>query len=229
MRDKSENEIWESYLKAAIVENSLKNKDNPSDEEIDSIDLPEHYDLKMRALIKKYYKQARIASAMRHGIKIASLILIIVGLSTAFLMQSDEIRSACKNVMQQVFEKYNQFEFKPDNHQNDTKKEIKLNYIPKGFHLVQAESSSIKSTSVYMNASDDFIKICCYIQNRTIQIDNEHYFISDIPINETVGKYFESQSESFDNYLLWHTKDGYYILSSSLNLNEMEKIAENIH
>jgi len=54
MYNEFEDEIWESFLKAAVIENSLNEiKDYPSEQEINGISLPVHYDLRMRKVIKR--------------------------------------------------------------------------------------------------------------------------------------------------------------------------------
>ena len=53
MNKEFEDEIWESFLKAAVIENSQnENRDYPSEQELKKIHIPEHYDLKIRRLIK---------------------------------------------------------------------------------------------------------------------------------------------------------------------------------
>ena len=74
MYNEFEDEIWESFLKAAVIENSLnETKDYPSEKEINSIILPEHYDWRMRKIIKHYRYRKNVEVPLRYGKKIESM------------------------------------------------------------------------------------------------------------------------------------------------------------
>ena len=60
MQDKSNKEIWESYLRSAVIENSMRISDDLLDDENSLIDVPRHYDMKMRSMIRKYNKHTYI-------------------------------------------------------------------------------------------------------------------------------------------------------------------------
>lgn len=86
-------EIWESLLKAAVEENCLNQiKDYPPIDEINKIILPKHYDLIMRRLIKRYRFQSKAKAILKSSRKVASWIIIAMGISFALLLQSDEVR-----------------------------------------------------------------------------------------------------------------------------------------
>lgn len=93
MYNEFEDEIWESFLKAAVIENSLNEiKDYPSEQEINGISLPVHYDLRMRKVIKRYRFRKNIKISLRYGRKIASIILLILGISFTAMLFSEDVR-----------------------------------------------------------------------------------------------------------------------------------------
>ena len=105
MYNEFEDEIWESFLKAAVIENSLnETKDYPSEKEINSIILPEHYDWRMRKIIKHYRYRKNVEVPLRYGKKIASIVLLIMGISFTALLSSEEVRAACQNVIIHIYE-----------------------------------------------------------------------------------------------------------------------------
>lgn len=65
-------------------------------------------------------------------------------------------------------------------------------------------------------------------QKYTSLIDNEHYSILHVKINNVEGTFFESQDNRFMNILIWDTTNNYFKLKSTLGMNEMIKIAENL-
>lgn len=92
-----ENEIWESLLKAAVIENSLNEiKDYPSEQEINRIVLPEHYKLRMHRILRHYRYRKYAKLSLRYGKKIASVILLIIGFSFTLLLSFAEVRAACE-------------------------------------------------------------------------------------------------------------------------------------
>lgn len=231
MNDEFENEIWESCLKAAVIENSTENEDNLSDDEISQTSLPKHYDLKMHKLIRKYHNRSRLKSAAKYGLKTACAVFTAMGIGFAVFMQSNEIRSACKTVITHTFVQYAQFGFLPDKSKDiSADRETALNYVPKGFTLMQSDSDEIKQELLYTNETGGIIHLRVYFQNFTVEIDNEHYLNGEIQINGIHGAYFETQDKAFSsvNYIMWNTETEYYILTSSLDLEEMKKIAENV-
>ena len=69
-----EDEIWEAFLKSAVIENSLNEiKDYPSESEINNIVLPEHYDLRIRKIIKRCRIHKNAELSYRYGKRIASI------------------------------------------------------------------------------------------------------------------------------------------------------------
>lgn len=99
-----EDEIWESLLKAAVTENSQNEiKDYPSAQEINRIVLPEHYELRMRRLLKRYRYRKCAKLPLRYGKKIASVLLLVMGISFILLLSFDEVRAAYKAVIIEMF------------------------------------------------------------------------------------------------------------------------------
>ena len=125
MYNEFEDEIWESFLKAAVIENSLNEiKDYPSEQEINGISLPVHYDLRMRKVIKRYRFRKNIKISLRYGRKIASIILLILGISFTAMLFSEDVRAACRNVIVNIYEKYIQFDYVSSN--SETVEDLEL-------------------------------------------------------------------------------------------------------
>ena len=227
MYNEFEDEIWESFLKAAVIENSLnETKDYPSEKEINSIILPEHYDWRMRKIIKHYRYRKNVEVPLRYGKKIASIVLLIMGISFTALLSSEEVRAACQNVIIHIYEKYIQFDFASTD--SDTIGNLECTYLPDGYYLLESTKNEYRFQVIYKNDSEDIIELLVYFQNSTTYIDNEHYIVSDIHINGIQGKFFESTDTNFKNRIAWHTEHGDFRLSASLEKGIMIKIAENI-
>lgn len=223
MNREFEQDIWEIILKAAVVENSLnESKKYPSIEEINRIELPKHYDVKMRNLIKHYVYRKKLSNAFNVGRKIASIAIIIMGISFTFLLQYSEVRAACQNVIVKIYEQYIRFSHNYDITEKQTI--LKFGYIPEGFKLYDEANNFV----IYKKANGESFTLYYYSQKYEAYIDNEHYSLSNVNINGHKGIYFESEDKSFENVLLWDTPSNYYVLYSSLPKEEIIKIAVNL-
>lgn len=220
--------LWEALIKAAVIENSLNEiKEYPSEKElIDNVILPVTYNYKMKKLIKRFTFRKQHSMALNFAKKAIAGILVIFGISFALLLQVKEVRAACQSVIIHIYEKYIQFEYHPD--QNNEEVSINIQYLPDDFYLIRKKSNEHQQYWEYQNNNGDVVKISWFVQNRTIYVDNEHYISSDIKINENDATYFESTNSNFSNYITWHTEKGFFRISSSLSQDIIVEIAKNI-
>lgn len=227
MTNDYENEIWESLLKAAVITNSLNELENYPTEEINKEILPNHYDVKMKHLIKRLRFQELSRTALWYCKKIASIILLITGIGFAVLLQFEEVRAACQNVITSIYEKYIQFSFTNDI--AETTVPVTLGYIPDGFQLTEIYSTKLRYYVTYSNSSGDTICLETSSKKHSYQVDIEHYELKEIKLNNTTGRFFKSYDTQFENYLYWNIDNNYLILHTTLiDEKEIKKIAENI-
>ena len=174
-----EDEIWESLLKAAVIENSQNEiKDYPPEQEISRIVLPEHYELRMRRILKYCRYRNHIKLSLRYGKKIASVIFLIMGVSFSLFLSFDEVRAACEAVIIEIYDRYIRYSYTSDLSLENTP--ISFGYVPEGYSMVEASFNGIDSFITYQNAHDDSIMLGFDVQKFTVLIDNEHYTISNV-------------------------------------------------
>lgn len=191
------NDIWEAMLKAAVLENSYNLvKDYPSVEEINKMKLPRQYEMKMHKVIRHYQKKIKVTKFIKYAGRVASLLLVAAGIMFTILLQFDEVRASCKNVVIQIYERFIQYDF---NSSDGDKEIIEVGFVPEGYKLECEEIKSDGMNIVYKNNMEDTIRISFFKDNRTIYLDNEHYLISDVQFNNLKGEFFEAQSEGFKN------------------------------
>ena len=228
MEHEFENAVWESCLKTAVIKNSLSETETiMADPEYINTNVPEQYETKIYKMIRRNKRRIKQRSILKYGYRTAVALIIIIGISSVFFMQFEEVRSACNHVFMYVFEKYIEFDFNPEHDIED--KKIIFGYLPQGFKLSRSELDNGLDILIYENEEGGVIALACFKTKSTIQMDNEHYHVSNIFINGEKGKYFEAQDENLRDYILWNNNNNYFILSSHLNVEEMKKIAENIY
>lgn len=222
-----EDEIWESLLKAAVIENSQnETRDYPSEQEINRISLPAHYELRMRKFLKHYRYRKNVELSLRYGKKIASVIFLIMGISFSLLLSFNEVRAACQKVIIEIYDRYIRYSYTSDLSLEDSP--VSFGYVPTGYSMVEASFNGIDNYIIYQNIYGNSIVLEINVQKFSVFIDNEHYSTSEELICNNKGTFFESDDNDFLNILIWNTENGYFQLRSALEKEEMIKIAENL-
>lgn len=227
MTNESFGDLWDSFLKVAVIKNALSEADSFSlENDFNKTDIPAHYDSQIRVLIKKHYIKDTLKSILRLSKKTILALITIMGLGFLILLQFKEVRTACQNVVTHFYETHIQFEFSTNS--TPSAKTITVNYIPENFSLIDSYSNERETYLYYTDSTENVITISCYTQNRTQQIDNEHYTINNIKVNQYNGTLFISDDSKFLNHIIWNTKSKYFSISSSLDEETIIKIAKSI-
>ncbi len=83
------NEKWDVLIKSAVIENSFKeNASYPTNEQLEQLEIPIQYDRNLKQFIKNLYKHDEKHSFLSFSKKIASILLILLGISFFCLLQS---------------------------------------------------------------------------------------------------------------------------------------------
>lgn len=221
------NDIWDSLLKLAAVEYGNRQLEQyPSEEEMQKVILPDGYDKKMRRWINRYSAKVNIISILKPLRKIAAAACIVLGVGFAILLQFDEVRAACKEVIVQIYEKYIEFNYQSSG--GEQLGDLQINYIPTGYYEAERTVRKLMTSVEYRSEDNEQIIITYSLEELVHQIDNEHYLVSEESDNEMSLTFFEATENGWDNYLLWQREDGYFSIKASLSKGEMKKIAENI-
>lgn len=227
MRKELNDDIWESYLKTAVIQNSLKEIENyPPREEINDIELPGRFEDSMLKCAKHQSYKSTAKTVLLYMRKIASIVILILGIGFALLLQNEEVRAACQKVIISIYEQYILISYTTIT--PSEKLSIKIGYIPDGFTLIKSSESQIENYYIYEDSQGGILEIYYFDHERATRIDNEHYIVHKVDINDFEGIYFESQDIYFMNMLHWHTENEYFELSSTLEKEEIIKIAQNI-
>lgn len=226
MKSDFENEIWEAFLKDAVIEHSLKELEEYKADEIQQVSLPLHYVSVMKKFMHHYRHRTHLKSLMRSFRKIASVALISMGVSFSILLQFSEVRAACRNIITKVYERYIEFFYSPPGDSENSMPE--LGYIPTGYYIKEQYSINNAQYYILSNANDNEISLTCFNHKHTLHIDNEHYKIEPILIGDLEGEYFSSTDVSFESILVWNDEKRYYKLTSNLDKEILLKIAKNI-
>lgn len=220
-----DSEPSEALLKAAILQYSMDElKGYPSLEELDKLQISDICDHEIRNMIKRFWRRQYLSQCLRKIGKTAAVIIMTAGISFMVLLQFKEVRAACYNIWVQVTNRYIQFDYNALDEELET---VTLGYIPEGFYEVGKDKLAGMYVLDYENAGGEELNLT-YYKSGTSNLDNEHYDITDVTVNGSSGQYFSSRDEKFMNMLIWYNDKGCFIISSTLNQNEILKVAENI-
>ncbi len=220
-----QDELFESLLKAAVIENALEEMDEWIDDEtiLKEIEVPKSYDDRVIKTYHKIIKKQTIKKWNNYSKKIAIIFLIVVSGIFGLLLQSNKVRAACYQVIVEFCDKYVGFDF---NSFSESPKKITVGYIPEGYVEIENNTDDFRTSIIYQNQWKNEIELKYFFRSPNVTIDNEHYTI--ITYENDTKYFFSSQDENFPNILLWYDDTGCYMLQAQLEKEELFKIEKNI-
>ena len=220
-----QDELFESLLKAAVIENALEEMDEWIDDEtiVKEIEVPKSYDDRVMKTYHKMIKKQTVKKWNNYSKKVAIIFLVVVSGVFGLLLQSDKVRAACYQVIVEFCDKYVGFDF---NSFSESPKKITVGYIPEGYVEIENDTDDFRTSIIYQNQWKNEIELKYFFRSPNVTIDNEHYTI--ITYENDTKYFFSSQDENFPNILLWYDDTGCYMLQAQLEKEELFKIEKNI-
>lgn len=196
-------------------------------EDIPELEPSKEFDDKMQAMFKKAYQKEVRKERMQLGKKIAAVFVIVLGIAMVTAMNVKAFREPVLNF---IFNRSSNLNDKTKVDVKDdykTKEKFTFGYIPDGYTF-EKEQSSNKGDQItynYKNSQDKYIYI--YLQpnqdyNTYQNMDKSSY--TKMEKQNKIYYFIKGKSNKF----LWYNQNIIFNISSSLNENEMLKIAENI-
>jgi len=196
-------------------------------EDIPELEPSKEFDDKMQAMFKKAYQKEVRKERMQLGKKIAAVFVIVLGIAMVTAMNVKAFREPVLNFIFNRSSNLNdktKIDVKDD---SKTKEKFTFGYIPDGYTF-EKEKSSNKGDQItynYKNSQDKYIYI--YLQpnqdyNTYQNMDKSSY--TKMEKQNKIYYFIKGKSNKF----LWYNQNIIFNISSSLNENEMLKIAENI-
>lgn len=228
--NESLDEIFDSMLKAALIERSMRRSANyPATETLaKTTHMSKRCDQRARRAMNWFYYKEKLDAVYRFGKKCA--IIAIVTLSTtlgALLLGSQEVRASILDVIIEIYEQF--LEFRNETRDRDLSEyKLELGYLPDGYSLSEEVETSLFIRKKYVNEKSETIEIWAYLNGKyAYQIDNEVYNISPCNINGYSGRVFMSKKGG-SNIITWYNGDVGMYLEAYLSKKELIKIAKKI-
>ena len=220
-----QDELFESLLKAAVIENAIEEMDEWIDDEtiVKGIEVPKSYDDRVMKTYHKMIKKQTMKKWSNRSKKVAVILLVVVSGVFGLLLQSDKVRAACYQVIVEFCDRYVGFDF---NSFSESPKKITVGYIPEGYVEIENDTDDFRTFILYQNEKKKEIVLQYFFHSPNITIDNEHYIITTY--DDDTKYFFLSQDENFPNILLWYDNTGCYMIEGDILKEELFKMQKNI-
>lgn len=164
--------------------------------------------------------------------RVASFILIVLSSILVFLSFNVAAREKFFDWIIKDFGLYSTFTpeiIDPDSPNAAKLKDLKINYIPDGFELIDEKSSRLTKNFWYINSENEdlFFSITFHklvSENSISMYDTEDAVLEEIFINGNKGYYWTHGT----NMVLWQQNNIECFIDGSISREEIIKIAENI-
>jgi len=198
----------------------------PTCEELDMLYKPTPVmDRRITVLITRNRKIRKLKKTMSLIGKIAAGLAILFIVSGVILFNVEASRNFILNTFLNWNSDHTSFSFESDDTTHAFEK-FSINYIPEGFKLISTASSDIRRIYTYENSNkENIVILLSFAENSNVSTDNERIDLTEITINNHKGYLFMRDD---NNTLIYIYDDVLFEIVSSINMNEIIHIAENI-
>lgn len=133
-KDQVDDVVFEALFRQAVIDDFNEEIDSiPTNEQLAKIySFSPEFELRMKKLFTKDRRKDFIKTISLYSRRVASVLIIVLGLLFGTLLFNAEVRAAVGNVLVEWYEKFTSFTFIGDEI-IDEKKEWSLNYMPEGY------------------------------------------------------------------------------------------------
>lgn len=221
---------FDSLLRMAVRETYMDqvNAIPPEDELEKILHTDDNFKNKIKAIVHRENRNEKLIHFSRAAAKVAVVVLVCISLTFASLMTAEAVRESVATTILEWHDKFTRIFIETDT-VPEKLPEIRFNYIPEGFELVE-EESVFKPTlinNVYKNMDNCYINININAEdvNTNRNIDNEHTEFYIISIGNNRGCWIQSTNETM---LVISNKNIHFIISGITSIDEIIKIYKNI-
>jgi len=220
---------FDSLLRMAIRETYMEQINSiPSEEKLEQILHPSHaFKQKISAIVRRETRNEKLIQMRRITGRVAVVIMLCISLTFGSLLTAKAVRESVATTILEWHDKFTRIFIETDVPPTQLP-EIRFNYIPEGFELVEEESFIIPDTMLltYRNDKINFLQIIISSSNDTNidKSDNEFSSFYSIKIDERYGTWISKDNE---NQLIIFNLYTYNIVGE-LKIEEIIKIYKNI-
>lgn len=230
-KDQVDDVVFEALFRQAVIDDFNEEIDSiPTNEQLAKIySFSPEFELRMKKLFTKDRRKDFIKTISLYSRRVASVLIIVLGLLFGTLLFNAEVRAAVGNVLVEWYEKFTSFTLIGDEI-IDEKKEWSLNYMPEGYIQENYEVLGRITSIEYRNNQGEKIRFTYVPEGSVtnISVDNENHEISNCVILGNEAFSITALDDKFDNGLIWNMEGHTFDLWGKIPVDELKKVAESI-
>ena len=218
-------EDFQRELDALPAEGALKKEYEPSTE----------LRQKIRKIIKSDHHKVIVKNALRYAKKVAVIIAIIIPISLGSLLSVEASRNIIFNSVFEWKADHVDIYFKDTSSKQpaqnvDKSGSYQPQYLPEGFSEIETVKYGETQRIKYQNKEKVSIVFeqTPLAEEGTTTVDTEHSTYKEITINGQKASLFAAKTPNDKTYILWQNGKTNFLLNSTIDQQELIKIAENI-
>lgn len=217
---------FDSLLRMAVRETYMDQVNSiPPEDELEKIlHTDDNFKNKIRAIVRRENRNEKLIHFSRAATKVAVVVLMCISLTFASLMTADAVRESVATTILEWHDKFTRIFIKTDT-VPEKLPEIRFNYIPEGFELVEDECMKDNSFQIYTyrNSLNNFIKI--HINFDFDDNDNEQSSYFKLIIDNIEGIWINNV---YNNKLIISLNDIKFSISGDIGIEQLVQVYKNI-
>lgn len=223
--------VFEALFRQAVIDDFNEEIDSiPTNEQLAKIySFSIEFETRMKKLFTRDHRKNSFKNAMFYSRKVASILIIVLGLLFGTLLFNTEVRAAVGKALVEWYDKFTSFTF-TDEGVNAEKKDWMLNYLPTGYALKNYEVLGRITNIEFTNSQGDKIRFSYRPEESitNISVDNENHEINSYVILDRDAFSVTAINDKFDNGVIWNMEGHTFDLWGKIPMNELKKVAESI-
>lgn len=230
-KDQVNDVVFEALFRQAVIDDFNEEIGSiPTNEQLAVIySFSSEFEMRMKKLFVKDRRRSFVKTAMYFSRRVASILIIVLGLLFGTLLFNTEVRATVGKILVEWYEKFTSFIFIDDEVINE-KKDWTLKYLPEGYVQENHEILGSITNIEFINNKGDKIRFSYRPENSitNISVDNENHEIDSCIILNNEAFSITAVDDRFDNGIIWNMDGHTFNLWGKISINELKKIAESI-
>ena len=223
--------VFEALFRQAVIDDFNDEINSiPSNEQMTKLySFSPEFEIKMKRLFIKDSRKDLAKTILLYSKRVASILIIVLGLLFSTLLFNTEVRAAVGKVLVEWYEKFTSFTFE-DNKVIGEKKEWTLGYLPEGYVQENYEVLGRITSTEFTNNQGEKIRFSYVPEGSVtnISVDNENHEIGSCVILGNEEFSIIALDDKFDNGVIWNMDGHTFDLWGKIPMDELKKVAESI-
>ena len=227
---KASSRIWEIVLAEALEEDCRNEVLEFESLEAEPHEFSKEFEKNIRKIIRSIGRKDTVKITIKVVSRVVAVIMLVMGITFSFLLTDSEVLAVVKRTLREIF--YDKDEYSFDDitaNYGDFYFCKRLGYVPDGYWLRSINFFDFKVVLSYKNIFNEQIIFEYSTSNGShLLLDNENRSFIVIENNNQEYYFYEAETESNYNKLVWIKNEYYYTVSAQLNKDVLIEIAESV-